>query len=147
MRPVDSTIPPSVLVARCVQRYVWHEAPMAAALRSMPRHRLGPVLRRPHRRSPALSCPCPPQALASSPAAASGQYVLPMPKWEVRESALLKRLMKQEGMDEDPTLGGIGGMGSGINGSAPAAPGGAGMTSSALVMPTVPGSAPAPPAA
>jgi hypothetical protein len=37
-----------------------------------------------------LCCCC--QVLAQDPAKAAASYVLPMPKWEGRESALLKRL-------------------------------------------------------
>uniref|UniRef100_A0A7S0R8D3 Clathrin adaptor alpha/beta/gamma-adaptin appendage Ig-like subdomain domain-containing protein n=1 Tax=Chlamydomonas leiostraca TaxID=1034604 RepID=A0A7S0R8D3_9CHLO len=39
--------------------------------------------------------------LAASPQAASAQYLLPMPKWEERESNLLKRLQEREGVDPD----------------------------------------------
>jgi hypothetical protein len=37
---------------------------------------------------PSVAC----QVLAQDPAKAAASYVLPMPKWEGRESALLKRL-------------------------------------------------------
>lgn len=39
--------------------------------------------------------------LAQDPAKAAASYVLPMPKWEGRESALLKRLAATEGADAD----------------------------------------------
>eukprot|EP00775_Hariotina_reticulata_P003331 gene3331-3608_t len=41
--------------------------------------------------------------LAQDPANATQHYVLPMPKWEGRESALLKRLAATEGNDADAT--------------------------------------------
>ena len=40
------------------------------------------------------------QQLANNPQAAQ-HYLLPMPKWEVRESTLLKRLQGLEGGDAD----------------------------------------------
>jgi len=41
------------------------------------------------------------QQLANNPQAAQQHYLLPMPKWEERESTLLRRLQAQEGVDAD----------------------------------------------
>lgn len=40
-----------------------------------------------------------PQRLASSPQASTQHYILPMPKWQERESTLLKRLQQHEGVE------------------------------------------------
>lgn len=42
----------------------------------------------------------PPQALAAQAQAASATYVLPMPKWQERESTLLRRLQRHEGVED-----------------------------------------------
>jgi hypothetical protein len=46
------------------------------------------------------------QRLAAQPQAAAQHYFLPMPKWEERESSLLRRLHQAEGVDPDAVAGG-----------------------------------------